>query len=483
MVRSVDPRRAEEFGPELSEISTVEVGDVVARSRVAGDLIGRLGPVVVADGLRRAADALDAESATLAELADDEVALGVPRLLGEIARTTGQLRLFAGLVARGEHLGVTTSDLPAGAPGGSLRKVNIPLGVVVVFAASNFPFAFSVAGGDTASALAAGNPVIVKAHYGHPQTSQRVAELVTEALVAAGLPADSLQVVHGGERVGLELVRHPDVAAVGFTGSTAGGRALTDVAASRKIPIPVYAEQGSVNPMVIAPSAITACAPGEARQLAESVLSGHGQFCTKPGVVFVPDDAADEFVALLRGEMAQAVDMHLLTTKIHEQFRKAVAALGRHPDVEVWAGETSGAGLSAPGVVAVADVDTYLAVPDLRAEIFGPATVVIRVRDSADLVRALDAVEGNLTATVHGDAGDRWLALAIERLVRRVGRIVYGGVPTGVAVDRAMHHGGPYPASSWSLYTSVGDDAIKRFMRPIVYQDFPDTLLPEALRA
>jgi NADP-dependent aldehyde dehydrogenase len=457
--------------------------DSVANSaKAAAATMARLDSKVIAAGLRAAADALDGRAEELAELADRETALGTPRLVGEVARTTGQLWLFADVVEQGRHFERKVSELPEGAPARTLHKINIPLGVVAVFAASNFPFAFSVAGGDTASALAAGNSVIVKAHHGHPQTSMQVGRIVSEALVGAGCPTGTLQVIHGGDAVGRALVLHHDVAAVGFTGSTVGGRALSDIAASREDPIPVFAEQGSINPVVIAPTAF-GDAERVGRQFAASVLAGHGQFCTKPGVLLVPDSHADDLVEILRREMTAPAEMYLLTDKIHSQFTAKIDELRSAHAVDIWISEFSPGGYSVPAMLAVADLATYLSTPALSEEIFGPAVVVVRLSGITELKRAIQSFTGNLTATVHGDPADEWVKLATERMAQRVGRMVYGGVPTGVAVDRAMHHGGPYPSSSSSLYTSVGEDAIKRFVRPIAYQDFPDDLLPVAARA
>lgn len=482
MVRSVDPRRAVEFGPEVPEIDATDpasLAGLVGRAvEAAGQLAAATGDEV-SGGLRAVADALDAEIEPLAMLADAETALGVPRLRGEIGRTTAQLRRFADLIERGAHLGQRASDLPEGGAASTLRKVNVPLGVVVVFAASNFPFAFSVAGGDTAAALAAGNAVIVKAHYGHPQTSARVGEIVADALRHAGLPSAAVQVVHGSEAIGRELVLHPDVAAVGFTGSTSGGRALSDLAASRSTPIPVYAEQGSINPVVVAPSAADDLET-EARQLAGSVLLGSGQFCTKPGLIVAPAAQVDALATLLRREMSAAGEMYLLTAKIRDAYLAAVEELRCQPGTDAWVGESAGAP-SVPACLLVADAATYLTTPALRAELFGPATVLVGVRDLGELGDLLAGLEGSLTATVHGDPTDPWVSTAVARLAPRVGRLVFGGVPTGVTVDAAMHHGGPYPAASSGRYTSVGDDAIARFLRPICYQDFPAALLPTAL--
>lgn len=482
-IRSVDPRSGVAFGPEFTEADEAEVETAVARAARAQDALGQAGPPAIAAALRAAADALDAERGDLVALADTETALGTARLAGEVGRTTGQLRAFADLVATGAHLRPAVSVVPGGAPARDVRKINVPVGVVAVFAASNFPFAFSVAGGDTAAALAAGCAVIVKAHYGHPQTSQRVAGILSATLDRVGLPPDTVQLLHGGTTAGQLLVGHPGVAAVGFTGSTAGGRALTDLAARRPAPIPVYAEQGSLNPVVLAPSAFRG--PGSralAAQLGGAVTMGAGQFCTKPGVLLVPADHREEFSRDLIGVLGTAPPAHLLTAKIREQYEQAVATAAATPGVTGWRGGQPGTGFGAAAAVLSCDQPALVAESALREELFGPAVLVVGVRDVGELRAALRVLGGNLTGTVHGDPSDDWTLTALGVLAGQVGRLIYQGVPTGVAVVPAMHHGGPYPASSSARETSVGTDAIHRFLRPLAFQDFPADLLPSPLR-
>lgn len=481
MIRSVDPRTGEAFGPSFQESAAADVAAAVGAATVAFEQLSRLEPETVARGLSAIADALDANSAELAALADSETALGVPRLVGEVGRTTGQLRAFAGSLHSRKHLGIAESNLPPGGPARELRKVNVPIGVVAVFAASNFPFAFSVAGGDTASALAAGCAVVVKAHYGHPQTSSMVARLVRQALDDGGLPRDAVQVLHGGEDTGRALVTHAGVGAVGFTGSTRGGRAVVDLSLTRARPIPVFAEQGSVNPLVLAPSAF-ADVQAKATMIGGSVGAGSGQFCTKPGVVLVPVSRQAAFSEALAVVLAALPPAHLLTEKIHAGYANAVRDAAAIPDVKAWLGEAPSAGYGAAPAVLSCDVPALLENPGLCEEIFGPAVVVVGVRDVSELVAAIAALGGNLTGTVHGDPDDAWTRVAVTSLSARVGRVVYEGVPTGVAVDPAMHHGGPYPASTSERDTSVGLSAINRFLRPVVFQDFTAELLPRVLR-
>jgi NADP-dependent aldehyde dehydrogenase len=482
MVRSVGPRSGAEFGSGFPDADGAAVSEAVATAVSAADAMARLDPAIIAAGLLAAVDGLDSEADALAALADAETALGLPRLLGEVARTSGQLRSFAELVRTGRQLDVVTSRLGPGAPARDLRRMNVPVGVVAVFAASNFPFAFSVAGGDTASALAAGCAVIVKAHYSHPQTSRRVGEVLDRALSSAGLPAHVVQVLNGGVETGRALVCHSDVAAVGFTGSTPGGRALSDLAAQRPVPIPVYAEQGSLNPVVIAPSALADVA-AEARLLAGSISAGGGQFCTKPGLIFVPEDRGHRFVAELTAALARTRPQHLLTRKIHDQFTRVRAAAAARPGIQVWQGETPRDGFGAAPTVLVIDAVTFAAEPALHEEMFGPATVVVEVRDVAELHTVLDTVGGNLTATLHGDVTDAWVSVALRSL-RRPARLRRGahrcrGRP-GHAARRAVsreqfgaahvgrHRGGPpIPAAAGVSGLPGGAAAACAAQRPV----------------
>jgi NADP-dependent aldehyde dehydrogenase len=481
MIRSIDPRSGESFGPAHPEAEAVDVAAAVAVAARAQVKLNECHSDLIVDGMRAAADVLDAHHHELAALADAETALGVPRLVGEVGRTSGQLRAFADMVATGSHRGVVVSVVPEGGPARELRKINVPVGVVAVFAASNFPFAFSVAGGDTAAALAAGCAVIVKAHYGHPQTSERVTALVREALAATGLPPDALQLLHGGTATGQLLATSPEVAAIGFTGSTAGGRALTDLAAARSVPIPVFAEQGSLNPVVLAPTALGGGVDELAERLGESIASGAGQFCTKPGVILVPEQYREEMAGRLAGVLASSAPAFLLTQKIHEQYVEGLARACAVEGITARLGEAPAKGFGVRPVVLSCDEHTLVANPVLRDELFGPAALVVGLATSDGLPAALRALGGSLTGTIHGDAGDPWTATALRVLAGQVGRLVYQGVPTGVAVVPAMHHGGPYPASSTSRDTSVGVDAVYRFLRPLAYQDFPPELLPEQL--
>ena len=430
--------------------------------------------------LRAAADALDAHVDELVAIADEETRLGETRLRGEVGRTTGQLRLFATVVEEGSYLELTVDDADASAtpPRPELRRMLVGVGPVAVFSASNFPFAFSVAGGDTASALAAGNPVIVKAHSGHPRLSERTAAIVAAALVDAGAPEGSLALVEGRE-AGNALVQHPVIQAAGFTGSLGGGRALFDLASGRPDPIPFYGELGSVNPVVITPAAVAARGEVLAQGLVGSFTLGVGQFCTKPGVVFVPAGAG--FEELVAGFAAGASGGPLLTDRITAAFPSGIEHLEADPSVAVVAHGLPAEEGSAQPVVLSTDAVAVAARPEtLLEECFGPVTLLVRYSSPEELHTALEAVPGSLTATLHSEPSDDAAAVR-EVLTRKAGRVLFAGWPTGVAVTWSQHHGGPWPATT-SLHTSVGATAIRRFLRPVVFQDAPDALLPAVLR-
>lgn len=483
MVRAVGPRTGEPCGPEFPDVEPQALARVLSRAAGALPAMRRLTPREVSRGLDAAAAVLDAHADGLAAVADAETALGRARLTGEVARTTGQLRMFADLVESGAHLdAVIDTRLPDGAPARDLRRIGVPIGPVAVFGASNFPFAFSVAGGDTASALAAGCPVVAKAHPAHPATSQAVADLVVDALRAAGLPDGVFQLVHGAApALAAALVTDPVVAAVAFTGSTAVGRRLHDLAAARPTPVPVYAEMGSLNPVVVAPSALGDQLEQTAGLLAGSVAQGWGQFCTRPGVVVVPASEAEAFASAVAQVLASADPAHLLTAGIRSAFEEGVGRASAAAGTRTWRGAAAPAGHAAAAAVLTVSAQRLVTDEALRTELFGPAVVVVAVDDLAEMEAVLDAVGGSLTGTVHGDPDDPWVSDAVAALVPHVGRVVVGGVPTGVAVADAIHHGGPYPASTVPWATSVGSAAVRRFLRPVAFQDVPQQLLPPGL--
>ncbi|GGX79116.1 aldehyde dehydrogenase [Streptomyces minutiscleroticus] len=441
--------------------------------------------------LRTAADRLEGAKEQLVEVADAETALGPVRLTGELARTCYQLRAFADIVDEGAFLDVVIDhpDDTATPPVPDLRRYKVPLGVVAVYSASNFPFAFSVAGGDTASALAAGCPVVVKAHPDHPGLSELVAALLRRAATEHGVPEGVVGLVHGFE-AGVELVEHPLVAAAGFTGSVRGGRALFDAAAARPVPIPFHGELGSLNPVVVTEAAAAERAEAIGSGLAGSMTMGVGQFCVKPGLVLAPAGAAgDRLVKSLTEAVSDTDAGVLLDHRMRDNFLAGVAERAALPDVE--SPVTPGAGGEhsvSPGFLTVpADrLATGGGAHDLLLEeCFGPITVVARYEDDDQAKAVLSRLPGNLTATVHLSteeaAGEGRGAEILAELTPLAGRVLVNGWPTGVAVAPAQHHGGPYPATT-STSTSVGGTAIERWLRPVAYQNAPEALLPPELR-
>lgn len=449
-----------------------------ARARAAAPALAALPLPARASLLRGLSQTLGHNAAHLAAVAEDETRLGVERLRGEIRRTQVQLEMFADVVEAGAFLDVMIDppDPEAQlAPRPDIRRMLVPLGPVAVFSASNFPFAFSVLGGDTASALAAGCPVVVKAHEGHPRLSHLTGELAAEVL-----PAGVLTVVDGRE-TGRSLVTDPGIRAVGFTGSTSGGRALFDLANSRPDPIPFYGELGSLNPVVVTPAACAQRGADIAREYIASVALGQGQFCTKPGLLFLPEGHGLE--EHLRRGIAAVPPAPLLGAWISTAYRAVLADLAGHPAVRPLhlTPEPEDPRASAPALLTTS-AEQIRACPELLRECFGPASLVITYASADDLLDTLHTLPGGLTATVHGQERED------ETLVHRLsaalsaGRIVWNGWPTGVAVTPAMHHGGPWPATTSPLHTSVGARAINRWMRPITYQNMPEELLPEPLR-
>jgi NADP-dependent aldehyde dehydrogenase len=430
--------------------------------------------VAVAEALTQAAD-------ELVPLAMSETGLPEARLRGELKRTTVQLKLFADVAAEGAFLDVRLDaadpDFALG-PRPDLRRYRVPLGPVLNFAASNFPFAFSVAGGDTASALAAGCPVVVKAHPGHPRLSDRTASIVREALAKAGAPADALGLIHGQDE-GVEALKDERIAAASFTGSLRAGRALFDIAAARPRPIPFYGELGSTNPVVVTAAALAERTGAIAAGFATSVTGSAGQLCTKPGLLFVPHGL--DFPTVGFGDVGPQRLLHPGITDGYTRRRDEVL---RTEGVAVLC-EGSVDGEAASPTLVETDLATLLGHRDTLAdEAFGPLSIIVRY-DPAALAPALaELVEGSLTAGLHVGTGEDspWLREVIGVLRDRAGRLLFNGWPTGVAVTPAMQHGGPWPATTNPTTTSVGTAAIDRFLRPVTYQDCPPALLPPPLR-
>ncbi|WP_242535981.1 aldehyde dehydrogenase (NADP(+)) [Streptomyces albidoflavus] len=452
---------------------------VLERARAAADAARTVAPADLARWLTAVADALDSASDSLVPVARRESHLPDGRLLGELRRTTFQLRLFAERLTTGAlhdiHVDHADPDWPMG-PRPDIRRTTVPLGPVLVFAASNFPFAFSVVGGDTASALAAGCSVVVKAHPGHPELSRLTAIAAQAALDRAGAPAHLLQLVEG-EQAGVDAVRDHRIKAVGFTGSTAGGRYLFDQAAARPDPIPFYGELGSTNPVVVTPAGWARRAKEIAAGFAESMSLGVGQFCTQPGVVFVPD--ADSFLAELPPMSAGP----MLNERISSGYVRTLADLAARNRVEIALRTPGGEGQ--PDVVLLrTTADAVRSDPSLiTTEVFGPASLIVSYRSPEEIEAALASFEGTLTGTIQAADDQDPVGLRILNLfTRHAGRVIWNQWPTGVTVSDAQQHGGPWPASTAPTTTSVGTAAIRRFRRPVAFQNVPKAALPSELR-
>ncbi|WP_349974434.1 aldehyde dehydrogenase (NADP(+)) [Pseudomonas sp. WHRI 8519] len=485
-LQSFDARTGEALPVVFTQATPEEVAAAAQAAEAAFAEYNALAPERRAQFLDAIADQLDALDDTFVATVCRETALPAARIQGERGRTSNQMRLFAKVLRRGDYLGARIDRAQPQRqplPRPDLRQYRTGLGPVAVFGASNFPLAFSTAGGDTAAALAAGCPVVVKAHSGHMATAEQVAEAIERAAVATGMPAGVFNMIYGAG-VGEALVRHPAIQAVGFTGSLKGGRALCDLAAARPQPIPVFAEMSSINPVLVLPAALQARGEQVAKELAASVVLGCGQFCTNPGLVIgIAGEAFDTFVTALAAQMADQPAQTMLNAGTLRSYTSGVQRLQRHPGVRHLAGAEQ-VGDQARAQLFQADVSVLLSGDELlQEEVFGPATVVVEVADEAELRRALQALHGQLTATLIAEPEDfqRFAAL-VPLLQRKAGRLLVNGYPTGVEVCDAMVHGGPYPATSDARGTSVGTLAIDRFLRPVCYQDYPDALLPDALK-
>lgn len=492
-VTAVNPATEENLAPDYSLVSSEQLQEATAAASEAFETYSVLEPSARADFLESVADAIEARREAIVERAHQETGLPDARLNGETSRTANQLRLFAGVLRDGYfHQASITPALPdrAPAPRPDLRQRAIPLGPVGVFGASNFPLAFSTAGGDTASALAAGCPVVFKAHNAHPGTSEIVASAIDEAIKKHDLHPGVFSLIYGrGSQIGQELTADPRITAVGFTGSRTAGVSITKTAQAREVPIPVYAEMSSINPVFVLPGAVAT--EDAAQALAEayvgSVTGSSGQLCTQPGLLFLPrTGAADAFLDRASELIAESTGQTMLTPGIAASWNEGADALSQRPGVETLAKGTDGEGANAPGpVLFTSDIATLSSDEALQAEIFGAASLVIRYDDVSELTDAVALLEGQLTATFQADAADADDAAAVQALLPRVerlaGRILFGGWPTGVEVGHVMVHGGPFPSTSDSRTTSVGARAIERFLRTVAYQGFPEELRPAPL--
>jgi NADP-dependent aldehyde dehydrogenase len=439
--------------------------------------------------LERIGDEIIAIGDVLIETAMRESGLPRARLEGERGRTVGQLRMFAEVVRQGRWLGLRVDPaLPERQPlpRPDLRLRMVPLGPVAVFGASNFPLAFSTAGGDTASALAAGCPVVVKAHPAHPATGELVADAIRRAVQGCGMPEGVFgHLVGPGNELGQALVQDPRITAVGFTGSRGGGLALLRLAQARPVPIPIYAEMSSINPVLLLPEALASRGAALGTAFVGSLTMGAGQFCTNPGLLLaIEGEGLNAFVASARDALEQSVGTTMLTGGIHAAYGQGVAALAGHSQVETIARGQVGKGVTCgQSALFATTADAFLADQQLGHEVFGASSLLVRCRNKAELQQVLTAAEGQLTASLHMDAGDVDLAAQLMPILElKAGRILANGWPTGVEVTHAMVHGGPFPATSDARTTSVGSLAIDRFLRPVSYQNLPPELLPPELR-
>jgi NADP-dependent aldehyde dehydrogenase len=492
--QAINPATGERLEPSFPVASEEDVARACALAADAFEAYARATPEARATFLRSIADGLESGGEEIVARAHVETALPLPRLRSELARTSGQLRLFASVIEEGSWVDarIDTLRLSSGQaadpnrtpPKPDLRSMRRPIGPVAVFGSSNFPLAFSTAGGDTASALAAGNPVIVKAHPAHPGTSELVARVIGSAIERCALPRGTFALLFDdGIEVGQALVRHPAIRAVGFTGSRRGGEALMRLAELRPEPIPVYAEMGSVNPVIVFPEALRERAASIADGLHASFTLGVGQFCTNPGVVLVPSGSdGDAFVNLLTERTRATAAGAMLTSSISNAYREGQASLAKHgAELVARGGEGS---FAASGEAALWQVAAERALdePGLLEEVFGPSTLVVRYADFAEVEKFVQALDGQLTATVHALPDElRDHAQLVALLSTKAGRLVANQFPTGVEVNHAMVHGGPFPATSDGRSTSVGTHAIERFTRYIAYQNWPEDALPEEL--
>jgi NADP-dependent aldehyde dehydrogenase len=486
--QAIDPARGASLAPAFGGATPQMLGRACALAAESFDAYRETGLAPRAAFLEAIAEHVLALGDELIERGIAETGLARARLEGERQRTVDQLRLFAQVVRAGSFI-EPRLDSPLSSrrplPRPDLRLRHVAVGPVAVFGASNFPLAFSVAGGDTASALAAGCPVIVKAHNAHPGVAELVGTAVQRAVHACGLPAGVFSLLFGvGNELGAELVADPRIKAVGFTGSRAGGTALMRIAAERSEPISVHAEMSSVNPVFLLPGALAARAAAIATGFATALNLGAGQFCTNPGLLLALEGPQlDAFIPLVAAQVRGSAPSTMLTAHIQSAYASALTRLCAMPGVTVAALGARAEGCQSQTALLIAQAETVLAERRLQEELFGPASLLVRCRDLAQLCEVAESLEGQLTACVHMESADLGTARQLlPVLERKAGRVLFNGFPTGVEVSHAMVHGGPYPATSDPRFTSVGTLAIRRFLRPVCYQDVPAALLPQSLQ-
>ncbi|WP_143306059.1 aldehyde dehydrogenase (NADP(+)) [Chitinophaga vietnamensis] len=488
-LRAYDPVSNTQLPEAFSIATSEEVNLAVEKAAQAFPAYSATTPEQRAVFLETIASEIMAIGEPLLQRAVAESGLPLARITGERGRTTGQLQLFASVLREGSWVdAVIDTALPQREPlpRPDIRKMLVPLGPVLVFPASNFPLAFSTAGGDTASALAAGNPVIVKAHESHPGTNELIAKAIRNAAEKCGMPDGVFSSINGkGPVTGQQLVKHPGIKAIGFTGSYKAGMAIFDAVNQRAAPVPVYAEMGSINPVLLLPAKLATAAEQLAGQLAASVTLGTGQFCTNPGLLIALDNTDTEtFAQHLQTQLSNTAAGTMLNPGVCYHYYENRSQLSRKTGVEtLLSGEKLVAQTKGSAALYRVSGRHFLADPEMQQEVFGPATLLVVCRDATELNAVLQSLHGQLTGTIMAEAADlQAFAPALGLLAEKVGRIIYNNVPTGVEVSYAMHHGGPFPATTDVRSTSVGAAAILRFVRPRCYQNWPETLLPAALQ-
>ncbi len=489
-LNAVNPATGETLTPAFAHATSAEVDAALQAAQRAFAVTRNLSVEQRIQLLEAIATQIMALGDALLQRAHAETGLPLARLTGERARTCGQLKHFAEVLREGSWTNAvidTAEPQRQPLPKPDLRRVNRPIGPVVVFGASNFPFAYGACGGDTVSALAAGNSVVVKAHERHPGVNELFAHAVLAALKECGLPAEIFGLLQGsGATVGQALAKHPATQAIGFTGSKRAGRALFDLAAARPVPIPVFAEMGSVNPLVILPGALAERSEAIAAGLAQSITLGTGQFCTKPGLIFLVSSSVTEtFLAQLTKNMATVPAATMLTSDMQKHFCTTTNNFQKITGVKTLLAATPAGFASMSPLLLAVDSTTWQANSELHEEAFGPGALLVLCRDLADLQSSLTHTSGNLTATLHTGSTDAVndVQAVTQELTEHAGRVIFNGFPTGVEVCAAMVHGGPYPATTAPATTSVGALAIHRFVRPVSFQNAPDALLPMELQS
>jgi len=486
--RAVNPATGEVMEPSYAEATINEMNQAVESAEKAFEIYQDKKP-------EEKAHFLETIGREIMELGDElihrcmsETGLPEARLSGERSRTVNQLNLFADVVREGSWVDarIDTAIPERQLPKPDIRRMYVPLGPVAVFGASNFPLAFSVAGGDTASALAAGCSVVVKAHPAHPGTSEIIGMAIEKAVSLCKMPAGIFSMIFGcTNEVGVNLVQHSGIKAIGFTGSFKGGKALFDIGVSRDEPIPVYAEMGSTNPVFILPDALITHGSQIAEDLSASVTLGVGQFCTNPGVVIIQNSAGlDIFIEELRKKISLTSADTMLTSAIKRNYDEGIACMQSIEGVEIIAsGKVEDSGCSGITHLLQTNVKIFIEHTILEEEVFGPSTLLVIAENHDEMLAAAQSLKGHLTVTIHSTQNDQMKYTELFQIVRnKVGRFVMNGYPTGVEVCNSMHHGGPFPATSDSRVSSVGAAAIQRFVRPLCFQDFPQSLLPDPLK-